>query len=222
MKSGGSVTEEAQVQGQRDGGPWGWYGYWYGRHRGTEASKKVVNVEKDPSEIGPGMAAQLLTALSNDANIQLVGIRSIKRNSNGSYSCKLERGERGPFIVRGMVTEFSETSDMSTNSKSGSLGTAGVVTGFLGRVTRNDFLKFAGYGTAAANPTYADKNSKRTGMVGIDMQIVNGSNGRIVGAVQSTGSFTTVTRSMGCPFSESDLRAPILRQVQSAKLLALR
>jgi len=188
----GAQTEEAKVPGR--GSRWGWWGWWFPWGNDPDsASTKHVDVQKNPEAIGPGIAAQLLSALSNDANIQLVDIRSLQKRPDGTYFCKLGPGERGPFIIRGTVTEFTETSDMSTESSGGALGAAGLATGLLGIVTDTDFLTYAGLGVAAANPTLKKSTKKRVGMVGMDIQIINGGNQRIIGAFHSSGSFTTVS-----------------------------
>lgn len=179
----GQVPDEHMPR--RNFAPWEWWRY--------RDSMQPVDVQKEPSAVGPGLAAQLMTALSNDANLSLVDSKSIKTTPDGTAVYRVDKGERGLFIIRGTVTEFTETSEKSTKGKGGSLGMAGVATAIVGRITDSAPLAALGIGTAVANPSYNERTSKRTGMVGIDMQIVNASNGRIVGALQSHGSFTTVS-----------------------------
>ena len=223
-RSGGQQSEKANVPGNSS--RCGWWASWLSFRNCKDsdaASTQTVNVQQHPDAIGPGVAAQLLTALSNDGNIQMVVVRSLRRRADGSYSCKLNRGERGPFIIRGTVTEFSETSDMTTESTGGSLGAAGLATGLLGIVTDTDLLTYAGLGVAAANPTLERAKKQRTGMVGLDLQIIDGRTQRIIGAFHSSGSFTTVSAVNGMSVfgigkSSTDYAASAIGQATRAAL----
>ena len=147
--------------------------------------------------VGPGLAAQLTTALSHSGNISLLDPSALVQAADGSYSCKLGLGEVGPYIVRGTVTEFNETADLSEQKRGGSLGPLGAVLGVAGAVSGNGGLGWAGAGLAAANPTYESRKTTRTGMVGIDLRVVDGRNGRIVSAFNTSGSFTTQSATSG-------------------------
>ena len=147
--------------------------------------------------VGPGLSAQLLTALTKSGNIQVVELDALTKGADGTYTTKLQEGEIGPFIIRGSVTEFNETADASGEKKGGSLGGAGAIMGLAGAFTRNRGLTYAGAGVAAADPTLEKTKMKRSGMVGMDLRIVNGSNNRIVGALNCSGSFTTVSATSG-------------------------
>ncbi len=149
------------------------------------------------NKVGGGMAMQLLTALANSGNIQVIELSSLKRDSDGKYSCELEEGEIGPFIVRGSVTEFNETADLSGSKKGGSLGRLGAGAALLGAVTDNRTLTHVGAGVAIADPRMEKGDTRRSGMVGMDLRIVNGENGRIVGAFDASGTFTTISSVSG-------------------------
>ena len=73
--------------------------------------------------IGPAVAAQLTTALSNAGNIRIIDWDFFQQNGgNPSKLVNKKAGEVGPFIVRGVVTEFSEIAEASGESTGGSLG----------------------------------------------------------------------------------------------------
>ncbi|MBN1557757.1 MAG: hypothetical protein JW951_06385 [Lentisphaerae bacterium] len=148
-------------------------------------------------DIGPGVAAQLLTGLTRSGNIQVVEPEGLQKNADGTYDVALQPGEVGPFIIRGTVTEFNETADLTGQKKGGSLGIVGVLLGLAGAVTDKDALTYTGAGVAAMNPSYKNEKMKRQGMVGMDVRIVNGADNRIVGAFSSSGTFATVSAASG-------------------------
>ena len=76
--------------------------------------------------IGPAVAAQLTTALSNAGNIRIIDWDFFQQNGgNPSKLVNKKAGEVGPFIVRGVVTGFSEIAEASGESTGGSLGAIG-------------------------------------------------------------------------------------------------
>lgn len=154
-------------------------------------------MQSSGNAVGDGMAAQLLTALSRSGNIQVVEISSLQRGPDGALTTKLEKGEIGPFVIRGTVTEFNETADASEQKKGGSLGPLGAAMGLVGGIMGNNTVAATGAGVAIANPTMEKGDMKRSGMVGFDLRLVNASNGRIVGAFNSSGTFTTVSSVAG-------------------------
>lgn len=154
-------------------------------------------MQSSGNAVGDGMAAQLLTALSRSGNIQVVEIGSLQRGPDGSLKAKLEKGEIGPFVIRGTVTEFNETADASEKKKGGSLGPLGAAMGLIGGIMGNDTVAATGAGVAVANPTMEKGEMKRSGMVGFDLRLVNAANGRVVGAFNSSGAFTTVSSVAG-------------------------
>jgi curli biogenesis system outer membrane secretion channel CsgG len=147
--------------------------------------------------IGPGISAQMVTALGRCGNVEVIELSALKRESDDTYSTKLEKGEVGPFIIRGTVTEFNETAAKAGEKKEVKVGFIGWILGLVGGVTDNNALTYTGAGVAAANPEYEKSASKRTGMVGLDLRIVNGKNNRMIGAFSSSGSFTSVSATSG-------------------------
>lgn len=158
---------------------------------GTVASSPTIQVRTGP--VGGGIAAQLRTALVNWRNVSLIDPAALVRQPDGTFTCKINAGEVGPFIIGGTVTEFNETADMKQKKSGGSLGGLGSVLGIAGGFAGVPGAAYAGAGVAAANPTLQNEKLKRTGMVGIDLQVLDGRNGRIAGAFKSSGQFTTVS-----------------------------
>ncbi|MCX5759832.1 MAG: hypothetical protein NTU83_15290, partial [Candidatus Hydrogenedentes bacterium] len=75
-----------------------------------DGSQIVTHVSESAGpNIGKGISAQLRTVLSGWPNIVIVPPDAVTKNGDGTYSCKLQPGEVGPFVIEGTVTEFSET-----------------------------------------------------------------------------------------------------------------
>jgi len=147
--------------------------------------------------VGSGLAAQLVTALTKAANVSVVDRAAVVDQGDGTLTAKMQEGEVGLFMVKGTVTEFNETADLSAKQSGASLGRAGVIAGIAGAVTGNRDLTYAGAGVAAANPSVGQSAMKRSGMVGLDLQLVDGRTGRIIGSYVCKGTFTTVSATSG-------------------------
>ncbi|NMC61918.1 MAG: hypothetical protein GYA55_01985 [SAR324 cluster bacterium] len=151
------------------------------------SSSTVISYTNGPQgqvPIGDSMAAQLRTALSNDANFSLVDDEEMKGNK-----FKMQKGEVGPFVLRATLTEFSEVAEAEAESTNVSLGGVGAVMGIAGAVADKPGLMWTGAGLAAANPSYEDSTAARKGMVAFDVQIVDKRTGRIVRSFSSSGTF---------------------------------
>lgn len=143
------------------------------------------------------ITAQLTTALSNVGNISLLDGSALSKGKSGLTSTKLNKGEKGPFLLRGTITEFNENAQSSEKNRGGSLGGAGAVIGIAGAITGENALTWTGAGLAAANPTYGESQAARTGMVAIDFQLIDGKTGRIVKAFNAKGTFSSAAASSG-------------------------
>lgn len=146
---------------------------------------------------GIGLGAQIVTALSQWPNISIADPASVTRRSDGTYTTRLSPGEIGPFIVRGVITEFNETADLSEKKRGASLGLAGAAAGVAGAVTGIDALMWTGVGVAVANPTYTSEKVSRSGMVGMDVQILDGRTARLLRSFNANGTFTTQSAHSG-------------------------
>jgi curli biogenesis system outer membrane secretion channel CsgG len=147
--------------------------------------------------VGHGVSSQLITALTNAGNLSVVEMKAVRRNRDGTYRTRIGKGEKGPYIIRETVAEFSENVASSEKSRGASLGWAGTVAGIAGAVTGNRGLLWSGAGVAAANPTFASKEAARTGMIAFDTQVLNGRTGRIVTAFSVAGTVTAKPASNG-------------------------
>ncbi|MBI2042734.1 MAG: hypothetical protein HYT21_03255 [Candidatus Nealsonbacteria bacterium] len=130
-------------------------------------------------QIGPGMAAQLVSALQRVGNVAVIDYAAFVLNP-GKIADGLKEGEQGPFIIKGAVTEFSETADVSGQGESQgpNLGLA--------------LIPYVGGIAAYAHGTRSASETKRLGMVGLDVQIIDPSTGRLLDSFTAEGSFTAI------------------------------
>lgn len=145
--------------------------------------------------IGKGIAKQLTSALGGWANVTIIEPDALQKKSDGTYDIKLQPGEIGPFIIRGTVTEFSETAEAEGRGKGFDSRKLGVATGLIGAITGNRDVAAVGTGVAIVGPKVKKENMKRTGMVGMDLRVLDGRIARVTpgGAFDVQGSFTTVS-----------------------------
>ena len=146
--------------------------------------------------VSVGIAAQLVSALSNTDNIVVLDYQHYLEN-RGNPSDLRGVGELGPFVIKGTVTEFNEVAEASEKSTGAALGWAGTVLGIVGAVTGVSAAGYTGAAISAANPTYKDTRMRRTGSVGMDLQIVDPKTGRILGGGAASGKFTAETATSG-------------------------
>lgn len=145
--------------------------------------------------IGNGIAKQLQSALSGWANIAIVEPDAVQKVGDGTYTCRLQPGEIGPFIIRGTITEFSETADMEGRNRGFDTRPIGAATGVIGAITGNRAATATGVGVAILGPRFKNEKMKRTGMLAMDVRVIDGRIARVTpgGAFDVRGSFTTVS-----------------------------
>lgn len=155
---------------------------------------KTTWSESQGPAIGNGISKQLMSALGGWANVVMAEPDAVKHNSDGTYSCKLQPGESGPFIIRGTITEFSETAEMEGKKKGFNSKGLGFGTALIGGITGNRTVAAVGTGVAVAGPEYQKQEMNRTGMVGMDLRVLDGRIARAVpgGAFDCQGSFTSI------------------------------
>jgi curli biogenesis system outer membrane secretion channel CsgG len=183
------------VPGRRYG--WGPFG-WGLLPEGPQARAYNPPPQGASANMGPAIAAQLVTAMSNAGNVRIIDYDYYAQNQSrpGSLAKKSEH-EIGPFLIRGSVTEFNEVAEAAGSSTGGSLGGLGAALGVAGAIAGNTPAAVTGAGVALANPTYENTKARRTGSVAMDLKIVNPSNGRLVGSVVANGSFTSESAANG-------------------------
>lgn len=190
---GGGGGGRPPIPGRRYGwGPWGWGLL----PEGPSARPYNPPTQGASRDMGYAIANQLVTALSNAGNVKIVDYDYYLQNQRRPASL-VRRGEVGPFVIRGSVTEFNEIAEASGSSTGGSLGGLGAALGVAGAIAGNREAAIAGAGLAVANPTYENTVARRTGSVAMDLKIVNPRDGRLAGSVVAHGSFTSESAASG-------------------------
>ncbi|MEW6271240.1 MAG: CsgG/HfaB family protein [Thermodesulfobacteriota bacterium] len=175
-------------------GPWGWGLL----PTGPEAQAYNPSPQGISGNIGPGVAAQLTTALSNAGNVRIIDWDYYQQHrASPAKLVDRKANEVGPFVVRGVVTEFNEIADATGSTTGGSLGALGAALAIGGAVAGNSPATYTGAGLALANPGYQSTVARRTGSVAMDLKIVDPTNGRLVGSVVANGSFTSESAANG-------------------------
>ena len=174
---------------------WGPYG-WGVLPEGPQARAYNPPPQGVGGNPGNSIAAQLVTALSNVGNFQVIDYDHYVQNQKRP-SALVKKGEVGPFVIRGSVTEFNEIAEASGEASGGSLGGLGVALGVAGAIAGNAPAAYTGAGLAVANPGYENRVARRTGSVAMDLKIVNPRDGRLAGSVMANGSFTSETATSG-------------------------
>lgn len=146
--------------------------------------------------VGESVQSQLVSALSNAGNLVVIDYDFYWRNRD-HVDRLVGRGERGPYLVRGAITEFNEIAEADASGSGTSLGLIGVALGIAGAIAGSDPAAYTGLGLAVANPGYRESVARRTGQVGVDLAIVEAKNGRVVGSAVAHGSFTSENATRG-------------------------
>ena len=125
-------------------------------------------------------SAQLITSLRKVGNLVVADWNTYQRDPDKIIN-GLRPGERGPFIIRGTVTEFSETADTSAKGKS------------TGPNVLSMFIPFVGGLVSYGIGTKAESEATHVGMVGLDIPIVDPATGLVMTSLTAEGSFTSVS-----------------------------
>lgn len=218
--SGGGATQ-APAGGARSGwGPFGW-GI-LGGTAPTAPGAYTPDHQGMSDRVGQGVAAQLISALGNVGNIVVIDYEHYRKHADNPAKL-LNSGEVGPFVIKGTITEFNEVAEANDERKGGSLGWAGTVLGIAGAVAGTPGAGIAGAAVSAANPTWENTKARRTGSVGMDLQVVEPNSGRMVGTITSHGTFTSESATSGFSLfgiggGESAFAASALGQATRAAL----
>ncbi|MCX8049899.1 MAG: hypothetical protein N3A55_09645 [Methylohalobius sp.] len=147
-------------------------------------------------KVGKGLSAQLLSALSNAGNVVVIDYEHYQQHKDHPEKL-LKKGEVGPFLIKGMVTEFNEVAEAGSQRKGGSLGWVGTTLGAVGALAGSREAAMAGIALAGMNPTFENTRARRTGSVALDLQVIDVKTGRMVGSFPARGSFTAETATSG-------------------------
>lgn len=175
-------------------GPWGWGLL----PTGPQAEAYNPSPQGIAGDIGSALAAQLTTALSNAGNIRIIDYDFFEKyRGDPAKLVNPKANEVGPFLIRGVVTEFNEVAEATGSTTGGSLGALGAALAVGGAIAGNRPATYTGAGLALANPGYENTVARRTGSVAMDLKIVDPSNGRLVSSVMANGSFTAESAANG-------------------------
>lgn len=182
----------------RTGYHYGWGPFGLGRWQRSRPAPGAY--EQTSSGMGPkvgkALSSQLLTCLCRAGNIVIIDYAHYVKHTKRPKAL-LKKGEIGPFMIKGTITEFNEVAEASDKRKGASLGWLGAVMGVAGAISGVSGLGYAGAGVAAANPTYENTEARRTASVGMDLQLVNPRTGRLVGSFHAAGKFASVSKTSG-------------------------
>ncbi len=131
-------------------------------------------------QIGSGVSAQLISILSKVGNLKVIDWDIYQRDPDKIIN-GLRPGERGPFTIKGTVTEFSETADTSIKGES------------TGPNVLSMFVPYIGWIISYGIGTKEKSEAKHVGMVGLDIQIVDPATGLVMASLTAEGSFTSVS-----------------------------
>ena len=145
---------------------------------------------------GSALRSQLISALSKVGNFSIADPAVVKKKSDGTYSVKLNRGEVGPFVIRGSVTEVNETNE-KIDQGGFSLWPVGLAMGIAGAATGKPGIFWPGAALAGINPGYESETTERTGLIGLDMQVYDGRTMRLIDAFDVKGTFKSASASSG-------------------------
>jgi curli biogenesis system outer membrane secretion channel CsgG len=181
------------VPGRRYGwGPWG-YGL---LPEGPQAEAYNPPPAGMSDRVGHGVSAQLVSALGNAGNVQVIDYEYYDAN-RAKPGVLVKKGEVGPLVIKGNITEFNEVAEAQGSARGGGLGWVGAGVAIGGAIAGNTPATIAGSSLALANPTYNNTKMRRTGSVGMDLTIMDPRNGRIVGTAVCAGKFTSEAATSG-------------------------
>lgn len=146
----------------------------------------IIRVDNESANL----TQKLTTALVRTGNIAVVDPRGVRARPDGTFSAQLHSGEQGPYLIRAVITEFTEKAVEENTGQEISLTWLGIALGIAGVVADKPGLAWPGFGLAAIDPSYNDSKMTRSGMVGFDIQVVDGRTLRVVDAFKATGTFS--------------------------------
>jgi len=201
------VVTVAPLQVAVDGSPgstppppgrrYGWGPFGYGLlPEGPHAEAYNPPAAGMSDRVGHGVSAQLVSALGNAGNVQIIDYEYYLAN-RGKPGVLVKKGEVGPLVIKGNITEFNEVAESQGSARGGGLGWVGAGVAIGGAIAGNTPATIAGSSLALANPTYNNTRMRRTGSVGMDLQILDPRNGRIVGTAVCAGKFVSEAATSG-------------------------
>lgn len=198
--SGGGITPGAPEQSSFTS-PWL---VWVQTHSPQHWSPSA----KPDEMLGYAVSSQLLATLTHIGNVVMI-----------DYVAYKEDPDRFPgiFKIRGTVTQFTETDGLVEKKKGFSTGPIGGVISFIGAAAGVPEVANIGTGLGMINAGKKTTTTTRTGMVGINLQIIQMDNGRIFAPLSAQGTFTTraateIKHGLGLEESQAEYRVSALDQ----------
>lgn len=161
-------------------------------------SDMKVGVGEIPPVVGTSVTAQMTTALTRIKNLTVIdreASAAIAAELQFSKSALAARGSNqaavqmpvADYIVRGVVTEFSQFAKGSEDGVELELGVIGDVISMAG----NDRM---GTAISLGNPSIGNKAKWLTGMVKMDIKVIDVRRGSIVDVIEAAGAFTSLIK----------------------------
>ena len=175
-----------------------------------------VLVRLDQSELGRKIAGQLSSALVGAENLGVID-SGFKKKSAAFYKKKVKKGEVGPFIIKAIITEFSEEAEVDKSKLDIALGWLGTALVFAGEIADKPALTWTGAGVAIANPTIKSEKEIKTGVVSIEFQVYDAVTARLFTSFRSSATFASGSAEaalglFGVDFGEKEEAKSVLGQ----------
>jgi hypothetical protein len=169
----------------------------------------------EPSErLGYGAAAQFTSVLTRVGNVAVI-----------DYATYEAEPGRYPeiYIVRGTISELTETDGLDESSKGFDTKIPGRLLNIAGQLAGKSDLAKAGSVISQLNAGKKTRYTVRTGVVGLDIQLIRAATGQIVWSGPCQGTFTTrsateIKHGLGFSKSEAEYQASALNQAARAAL----
>ena len=178
-------------------------------------SPQNLSLSASPDErLGYGAAAQLVTALMSIGNVAVIDYATYQANP-AKYP--------NIFLIKGTVTEYTETNQLDEKKKGFRTGPMGVLMNVASNAFNVPGLSYGGQAMGVIDAGKKTITTTRTGMVGLSLQIVKSETGQIIGAPVAKGTFTTqsateIKHGLGIENSQAEYQASTLDQAGQAAL----
>lgn len=191
--------------------------YFYSNSLNMQSFDRPQSHSQTPAisdRVGFGVAAQLLTTLSRVGNLRVIDYETFRATPSAYANL---------YVIKGTVTEFSETAEAQDNKQGFSTLPLGKVAGDIGRAAGAPGLSLFGSLASHSNVASQDTATSRRGMVGLDLQVIQPKTGQIITSFPCQGTFVTksatrINTAFGYQQSNADYQASALGQAQRAAL----
>ena len=129
----GSPSAPPPPPGRRYG--WGPFGYGL-LPEGPQAEAYNPPPAGMSDRVGHGVSAQLVSALGNAGNIQIIDYEYYLAN-RAKPGVLVKKGEVGPLVIKGNITEFNEVAEAQGSARGGGLGWVGAGVAIGGAIAGN-------------------------------------------------------------------------------------